>query len=156
MVRYPEVWVADYLQNMRSRCPSMRKPEVKQVSSNGRERLRECADISLTVVRTGSVSVSNARSHYSVHPIEATSYPKSTLLAPTSLPFRFPDSKFRHVTGVRYNYNLKSSPKPGIYFSRVCVYQSKAMRSYLNGEPHIYSIWNPFYLTLLTAITFLV
>ena len=40
MVRYPEVWVADYLQNMRSRSPSTRKPELKQVSSNGERACR--------------------------------------------------------------------------------------------------------------------
>ena len=39
MVRYPEVWLADYLQNMRSRCSSMREPEGKQVVTE-----RESAD----------------------------------------------------------------------------------------------------------------
>ena len=49
MVRYPEVWVADYLQNMRSRRPSMRNPAVNQVSRTRRER----ADIGLTLVTLG-------------------------------------------------------------------------------------------------------
>ena len=38
MVHYPEVWVADYLQNMRSCCLPMKKPKGEQGSNGERGR----------------------------------------------------------------------------------------------------------------------